>query len=49
MLPYLSGELVQKHFGEIGKLLFPRLEDALYHKLTNEKSKGNYSPNRFGQ
>ena len=47
MLPYMSAELVQKYFGEIGKLLFPRLEHELYHKLTNEKSRGNYSPSRF--
>ena len=49
ILPYLSAELVQKFFAEIGKLLFPRLEHELYYKLTNEKSKGNYSPSRFNQ
>jgi len=47
MLPYLTGDLMQQFFGEIGKLLFTRLEHELYHKLTNEKAKGNYSPSRF--
>ena len=49
MLPYLTPELVQSQFGEIGKLLFPRLEDDLYYKLSNEKGRANYSPQRFGQ
>ena len=48
MLPYLSGEMVQSFFGEIGKLIFFRLEDDLYYKLSNEKGRSNYSPNRFG-
>ena len=49
MLPYLTPELVQSQFGEMGKLLFARLEDDLYNKLTNEKGRANYSPSRFGQ
>ena len=48
MLPYLSADLVQQYFGEIGKLLFARLDDELYYKLTNDKTRGNYSPSRFG-
>ena len=47
MLPHLTGDLVQSHLGEIGKLIFSRLEDDLYHKLTSETSR-NYSPSRFG-
>ena len=44
MLPYLTPELVQTQLGEIGKLLFARLEDDLYYKLSNEKGRANYSP-----
>lgn len=47
MLPFLTGELIQSQLGEIGKLIFSRLEDDLYNKLTNETARGNYSPNRF--
>ena len=47
LLPYLPGDLVQSQFGEIGKLLFARLEDDLYYKLTNDKARANYSPSRF--
>ena len=47
MMPYLTGEILQASFGEIGKLAFAKLEDELYHKLTNEKSKSTYSPGRF--
>ena len=49
MLPYLTPDLVQAQFGEIGKLLFNRLEDDLYHKLVNDKAQAHYSPSRFGQ
>ncbi len=48
MLPYLTGELIQLYFGDIGKLLFARLEDDLYFKLQNEKGRSFYSPNKFG-
>ena len=48
MLPYMPPELVQSHFSEIGKLIFTRLEDDLYYKLSNEKGRANYSPQRFG-
>jgi len=44
----LTPELVTSQLGEIGKLLFERLEVDLYHKLANEKGRANYSPNRFG-
>lgn len=47
MLPYLSGDLVQKYLGAIGKLLFSRLEDELYYKLSEQKSRANYSPSHF--
>ena len=48
VLPYLTGEMVQKHFAEIGRLLFTRLEDELYHRLTDGQARVKYSPNRFG-
>lgn len=35
ILPHLDGDLVQTTFDEIGKILFARLEDELYNKLTN--------------
>lgn len=47
ILPYMTGEMVQKQFSEVGKLLFSRLENELYFKLTNEKTRANYSPSRF--
>ena len=47
MMPYLSGDIIQAYFGEIGKLLFTRLHDELYYKLCDEKSRASYSPNRF--
>ena len=47
ILPYLTGDLIQSTFNEIGKILFARLEDELYNKLTNQKSSSSYSPNRF--
>jgi len=47
MLLYFTGDLMQQFSGEIGTLLFTRLERELCHKLSNEKAKGNYSPGRF--
>ena len=48
MLPHLTAGLIQTQFGEIGKLIFDRLEIELYFKLTNQKGRSNYSPSRFG-
>lgn len=47
ILPYLTGELVQTQFGTLGNLLFSRLENELYFKLANEKTRANYSPSHF--
>lgn len=47
MMPHMTGDIVQRQFGEVGKLIFSRLENELYFKLTNEKTRANYSPSRF--
>lgn len=47
ILPYMNGELVQTQFKTVGALLFSRLENELYFKLANEKTRANYSPSHF--
>lgn len=46
-LPFMSAELLRGYFAHIGRILFSRLENELYFKLTNDKTRANYSPSRF--
>jgi hypothetical protein len=46
MLPCFSGELVQKTFGEIGRLTFTILESYLHIKLLNGEDSHLCSPSK---
>ena len=47
LLPFLTVEIIEICFSEIGRLTFTRLEEDLFLKLSNEKALITYSPNRF--
>ena len=49
LLPFLSADIIKQCFTEIGRLIFHRLEEDLFLKLSNEKALITYSPNRFKQ
>ena len=49
LLPFLTVEIIEICFSEIGRLTFTRLEEDLFLKLSNEKALITYSPNRFKQ
>ena len=47
LIPFMTADMIKQFFSEIGRLMFDRLEDDLYLKLSNEKALITYSPNRF--
>ena len=47
LLPFMTADVIRQCFTEMGRLIFHRLEEDLYHKLSDEKQLITYSPNRF--